>query len=54
MGFDPQSCSYPPPNRRYPSSKDDEEAVDRVCGQFQPAPSEVGPPISEPLSIDRV
>jgi len=30
MGLDPQSCSYPPPNRPCSSRKDDEAAVDRL------------------------
>ena len=54
MGLDSQSCAYPPSNRPYSPSEDDEAAVNRVCGQFQPAPSEVGSSFSEPLSINRM
>ena len=54
MGAYPQSCTYPLADGPYPSRPDDEAIVNGVRGQFQPAPSEVGPPFSEPISVDRV
>jgi len=54
MGADPQSCSYPPADGFYPSCRDDEAVVNRVCGEFQLAASEVGTPFPEPVPIDRV
>ena len=54
MGADPQSCSCPPADRSYHSCRVDEAVANRVCGEFQPAASEVGTPFSEPVPIDRV